>query len=443
MVTLFEQKPEELAKTTEKVVEAEVIPNNLPVAISTTTKNFFHNLSVLKSKSTAASDQTIKVSEVLGAIALIYEKIRNVIEYKGEHVIRRNAIERILKRLLWERSTADANRIAHNLLRELIWARYFPNDSVPKSKTHQVAAIINKYITLLNSLLAKETFTSDLSLKNWVWGVASAEIEEALDPSFREPYVEFMHEWFTTSFEWLNDTLSDHEKQIQIYLAIHRALVKSDIEIMRYHLLVKELPDWPEADDTTVRKVSDNFFSLYKEIEKHIDFPEATLLYRSIQKQTAPFEVFRELVKEQGTAIDSILKDQEKFNLKIREICQRKYKQIQTKVNRGIVRSILYIFITKVIFAMLLEIPYEIWALGRLRYIPIGINIIIPPSMMFFIGMTIRAPSEKNTLRILDKLHQVVYTGASQTKARFSLVRAGPGRILGRLFAFIYLLLFF
>ena len=51
---------------------------------------------------------TIRVSETLGAIAYLYERIRNIVEYKNEQVLRRNAIERILKRLLWERATRDS-----------------------------------------------------------------------------------------------------------------------------------------------------------------------------------------------------------------------------------------------------------------------------------------------------------------------------------------------
>src|SRR3972149_8054642 len=50
-------------------------------------------------------EPTVQVSEVLGGLARIYEKIRTTVEYKGDHVLRRNAIERILKRLIWEQQS--------------------------------------------------------------------------------------------------------------------------------------------------------------------------------------------------------------------------------------------------------------------------------------------------------------------------------------------------
>src|SRR3989344_1730827 len=84
-------------------------------------------------KPTETEGNTLKVSEVLGGLARLYERVRTTIEYKGEHVLRRNAIERILKRRVWEQGSIveniDERKIAEFLVKELIWARYLPNDS--------------------------------------------------------------------------------------------------------------------------------------------------------------------------------------------------------------------------------------------------------------------------------------------------------------------------
>ncbi|MFA4834081.1 MAG: hypothetical protein WC619_04540, partial [Patescibacteria group bacterium] len=42
--------------------------------------------------------QKIKVSEVISKMAFYYEKIRNSVDYKEENLLRKNAVERILKR---------------------------------------------------------------------------------------------------------------------------------------------------------------------------------------------------------------------------------------------------------------------------------------------------------------------------------------------------------
>ena len=56
-------------------------------------------------------EANINVSEVLGGLARFYEKIRTTVEYKGEHLLRRNAIERILKRLIWEKINSNPTQI--------------------------------------------------------------------------------------------------------------------------------------------------------------------------------------------------------------------------------------------------------------------------------------------------------------------------------------------
>ncbi len=408
--------------------------------LSSLIQEFNKEQELLQKKSSGGAETTLKVSDVLGNVAFLYERIRNVIEYKGEYVLRRNAIERILKRLLWENPVHNTERIAHTLLRELIWARYFPNDSLPKHTVNKIAKIISKYLYLLESLLKLNRLPKN-QLKEWVWGVASCEIEEALDPSQREPYVILMYHWVRTFFKWQDPHITEHEKDIQIYIAIHRSLAKSDDEILRFHLLVHEYPQWLEADQRMVDQTISRFDLLYKEISAHLTFPDRFLLYRQIQRHIAPFNILKEIVDEEKHEFKKIISDKALFTQKVKDMCEKKYKEIQKKVNRGIVRSIIYIFVTKVLIALLLEIPYELYRFGALTMIPIGINIVFPPAMMWLIGLTIKAPGSKNTERILTKLHTVVYQEDSVTQSQISVMKS-KGSFLQTIFTFIYGVLF-
>jgi len=385
---------------------------------------------------------TIRVSETLGAVAYLYERIRNIVEYKNEQVLRRNAIERMLKRLLWERATRDSQYLAKVLIRELIWARYLPNDSVPKSRTTEVSAIITKYLYFLDLVRTNGAPVSFSEVRSWIWGVASCEIEETFDPAVREPYVELMYEWFTDNFAWDTDHVPEHEQNIQIYLAVHRALTKSDDTILRYHLLLKEVPDWQSNSQELTQALHSRFFSLYQEIEKHLVFPDRFALYRIVQKQIAPFKILQLITEKEKENLQAVVSEANSFEARVREVCQIRYHDIQSKVNRGIFRSILYIFITKVVFALLIEIPYELYRFGTLTYLPLAINVVVPPVMMYIVGLTIRAPGAANTERILSRLKSIVYEQGQTNKALFSLLRIKRGSLLGSFFALIYFILF-
>lgn len=107
-------------------------------------------------KSHALVESNIKVSQVLGSVAFLYERIRNALDYKGEHLVRRNAIERILRRQIWERRNKNADLITDELIRELIWARYVKNDSIPKRNSKLIEGIVEKYLSLFDSLPRNE-----------------------------------------------------------------------------------------------------------------------------------------------------------------------------------------------------------------------------------------------------------------------------------------------
>src|SRR5579883_1053234 len=81
-------------------------------------------------KSVESDEEKITVNRLVSEIASWYEKLRNSMELSDDSVILRNAIERILKRRLLLGGTGD--KIAEPLLRELIWARYFPDNSLPE-----------------------------------------------------------------------------------------------------------------------------------------------------------------------------------------------------------------------------------------------------------------------------------------------------------------------
>ena len=450
MVTIYENQSSESkeaeSEKSKNDVEEDAVKVDSEAGLSIYSDRFLSafekNLANLKK----SGEPSIQVSEVLGGLARLYERIRTTVEYKGEHVLRRNAIERILKRLVWQEESvrADVNnrRVAESLLKELIWARYLPNNTVPRGITDVVEKAVDKYIYFLRNLDSLPSGISETKVRNWIWGVASSEIEDIVDPSYRELYVKLMYDWFIDTFNWEEPELDEHDKQIQIYLAIHRAFTKSDDSIMRYHLLLKEFPDWKHADRTELNKFILKYSDVYSEIEGHLNFSGRLVLYRKIQKNAAAFDVFKEIAIEEKLNLRKLVNDQSKFEEKVRKVCEAKYKQMARRVSTGIIRSIIYIFLTKVVFAMLIEIPYEIFMYGDVRYFPLAINMILPPSIMWLVGFSIRVPGAKNTESIVTRLASVSYKQKEKVKQNFSLKKLKRSSVLSSFFGLLYALIF-
>ena len=453
MVTIYENKQSDEERVKEKVnAEPQYEPepdqdnDNSSNDLSPYIYEFVNSYNAKLRQESNSVGPKITVSAVLGKLATLYERIRTTVEYKGEHVLRRNAIERMIKRLVWEQGTVrqniDTQKVAETLVKEMIWAHYLPNDFIPLSKIRVLTAVLEKYLYLLRNIDNIPDGSNNSKIRTWFWGVASSEIEEVLDPSYREIYVMLMYEWFNDFYNWRDTEISDHDKDIQIMLAIHRAYMKSDEAIMRYHLLLKEFKEWRNADKAMVNKLIVGFPEIYREIESHLNFRGGLPLYRKIQKNSAAFDIFHEIALKHKSKLAELLKDKNKFEDVIRNVCESKYKMISKRVNTGIVRSIIYIFLTKIVIAMLIEIPYELYFLEDIRLIPLTINILIPPVLMWMIGLSIKVPGAKNTEQIVQKLNSVTYRSANISKTDFSLIKQNKKSSMSTIFGLLYSILF-
>src|SRR3989338_3122341 len=103
---------------------------------------------------TRANSPTIHVDEVALRVAAFYEQIRTIVDWKEEHLMRRAAIIRKLKRRFLDLEINDFSQtedIAEMLVLELIRGGHFPNDKIEESKIQETQDIIDKYIFILKN----------------------------------------------------------------------------------------------------------------------------------------------------------------------------------------------------------------------------------------------------------------------------------------------------
>jgi hypothetical protein len=392
-----------------------------------------------KLKAGVNSQEKIKVGDTFSSVASVYERIRYTIDYKKEHLLRRNAIERILKRLLWEKGEGDLNKISESVIRELIWAKYIKNNFYPLAKTSEISQVISKYL-LISTKFEK-------GWKDWLMGLASCEIEENLDPmtlSF-DIFSMAIESWFKKNFDWVGDNLPDSEKENQLAIAIHRSLFRSDEPKNAYYLLRRLVKNWNSLDKVSLEKRSDEISRVLVQIRLSLKNPCQSKLYRYVQKEVAAFQILKDLIEKNPEIASSLTLDPQEFIKKINEVCEEKYDEIKERVNTGIVRSVVYIFVTKIIFAIAIEVPYELYFLKRLSFLPMISTIIIPILFVFLVALTIRRPDEENTKKIIETIFDFVYKRDIRDKTEFSLSGKKRGltyKIFTAIYGIIFIALF-
>jgi len=375
-----------------------------------------------------AETNRVHVDAFVSGIAKIYEKIRNAIDYKEEHLLRKNAIFRIIQRRLMIR--ISTNQISLGLIKELIRGGYIENDLIPQKKVDQVQKIIEKYIALYNLSGSKRNNGEGQKLFKWLLEICACEVEEAITPPLQErAMVEFVYQLMRPQINIADKEFSEKEKDLHIYIAIYRAMVKLDVAMMNYLLFKYYYPGWANVDHTQVMLVAKKIRNLKKEIIRQQNHPIGERLVKVIKKYSFVFFVLRDIILADPKKAQEIFNNPQELEYQIRSTCEKLYKKAKTKLRRSIVRVTIYIFITKMMLALVLEFPYDYYIAKQVAYLPLLINAIFPPLLMVFIGTFIRVPAKKNTNRVVGLAQEAVYQnkisgikGLGQTGRRTSFL---------------------
>jgi hypothetical protein len=398
-----------------------------------------------KNEAKEDDEAKIRVSETISRMAFYYEKIRNSVDYKEEHLLLKEAINRVLKRLIGIEQQRDEAQIAKDLLTELIRAGYLPNNKIPETEIEPVGAIIRKYLSL--KALAKERtiIVDKRELGDWLINLAACELEDHLNPKkVNDQVVKSMYETLAPLLELPADSPLEKDKQIQLYVSIYRSYLRADEDIVSFVLFKYLVPNWLEADDAILAGAAEKIDELVKTIHYHLAHPLAGQLNRLVAKYTVFFSILTEVIAEKPTEVyDSMKKDPKSFPRRIKGICAKRYKSVKRKLWRAAVRSIIYLFITKMLLVFVLEIPVANLLGQPVNDFALGINVTFPPLLLFLIVLFTRTPGEANTAKIVEGIDQLAFA----EKARREPIKLRPtaGRSAAKSFVFslLYVITFF
>lgn len=343
-----------------------------------------------------------KVNPIIAEIASWYEKLRNVMEYRDDEVILRAAIERILKRRLILGGSGET--IAPQLLRELAWARYFPDGSIPEHLIEQVSHKINLYLKLREQVVSIHKIRES-EMTMWMYQLMSSDIEQIVKPEKdKEAMVNFMFHILRENVKIADDTESTRDAQV--FIAIRRSYAKNDIALLRYHLF---LQFFGELTHASFEKTVSDFAKGKIEIDKQLAYPLRFKIFSYIKRQTPPFLILDDVLRANRKELSVFVEDKERLTNAILETCQKHYSAIAAKVRRAIIRSVIFILLSKSFFAFAVEGTYENYFYGEVQWLNIATTIAIPPILMILVGLTIKTPDKKNTERILTRINTVLF----------------------------------
>ena len=146
------------------------------MSISQFTKSLIDETQRISTEAVQDEGDFIEVSKTVSFFAIAYEKIRNVIEFKDDHIIRRNAINRIVRRRLAFNPSLTNESLS--IAKEIVWAGYVSTNRIPEQKIDRLDKIIRWYIGLRDEIVKAQTSTRRAYYVQFVYDLLVSQIEE-------------------------------------------------------------------------------------------------------------------------------------------------------------------------------------------------------------------------------------------------------------------------
>lgn len=360
----------------------------------------------------------IKVSELISKMAFYYEKIRNTVDYKEEHLLRKGAIERILKRQIVIEGAIqvrdlNSREISRHLLIELIRGGYLPNNTLPESKIEEIDKVIRKYLKLRYFIFKKHGIGLNErgEYTNWIIAICSSDIEERLGRNeVDKAVVDYMYQILDSNVVFPDDEEYKNDKGIQIYAGIHRNFLKFDNDMLGFILFKYFRADWNDADDKLIEETANDIIHLRIAIDKQLNHPLGRQLYRVINRYTVFFKILTDVIRDDPVGVyDCFKKDPKAFPRQIKKMCNMRYTELARRKWRAAVRSIIYILITKSLFVVVLEYPVLRFLNESVNELSLAINISFPAVLMFLIMLFTKIPGSDNTAKIIEGVNEITF----------------------------------
>jgi hypothetical protein len=398
----------------------------------------------------------IKVSTLISRVAFFYEKIRNYVDYNEEHLHRKNAIARILKRqwvIEGAVKIAESEETSRHLLTELIRAGYLPNDKISESKIDEVKNILEKHLRLrelavphgITAQVEKLVIAEKREISDWLIGIAASEIEGILEvDKIKETVIGNMYEYLLKDVK-LPVNFLDYEKDlpIQIYLSIYRTYLKFDRSMLAFILFKYYNAEWSNPTEETFAKIAVNILPLRQAIEQQLDHPMMKQLDKIINKYTVFYSILTDMIKEDPAGLYETAKTRPQvFSDLIKNNFQKKFNQTKARLWRSGINSVIYIFLTKTIFAILLEVPATKYLGEEINPFSLAVNIFFPPFLLLLVIMFTKVSSDENNKRVVAGVEEITF---DEKTRRDPIVLRKPthrSSVIGFIFNLLYFLTF-
>jgi len=339
--------------------------------------------------------------------ALLYEKIRVAVEYQEEHLIFKNAVSRIIRRKYAYNPSISSAELASDLVSELSWANYLNPEMIGKETISVMNERIDIFLVFLRH--ARSGRFKKHEMTKMIIDLLACEINEMFRPSKENDLIlDFVYKSIVTNLEMGDAKIDAADNEIQLKLAIFNLMLKPDFALVQHWVFKKVYPDIFASTPDEIKKIARSFDPYYNKVDRILNHSLRKNYVSYTKRYIAPFVLLRSVLISQKIDLERL---QEKPAL-LQDMVMAEYDRLveiaRQKVWRGTFRSLIFILLTKITLAFVIEVPFDHFFAGAVDYTSLLINVSLPPVLMLISGTFVKSPPQKNTKLIGNAMKNII-----------------------------------
>lgn len=351
---------------------------------------------------------TFYVNAAGGKLTTAYEQLRNASEYTNDNLFRQRAIRRFFARTLSFHEKTHFGNLAEELITELTMSGYITNSSLTRGDIKAIHNIIKRYyLAYWQYAKIERSHTKRQQFQSWILDVLSVRCEQTIQPAIRQ--LSFTHFAFTylqpqiqpNMIKHPSEVLAPEEYPIALYIAIQSALLKFDTASIRTALI-----DSYRQDITVLSR----FESFNMRLDALFESKTTAMATRIVKQNGATLHML--YTGFYGTASKLTQKDissEDSFSYSFENHIKHEYSLLEKLLDNAIIKSIIFLLITKSIIGLAIEVPYDLMVEGHISWLPLLLNLFFPAIFIAASRITLSAPGDRNTTTIISQATAILF----------------------------------
>lgn len=357
-------------------------------------------------------ESTLHAPDMGNGLLFAYEQLRNVSENIENHLLLQSAILRFYKRNLSFGLRKVPSELAQELVIELTQAEYLKNDETSMSKIALIDSYIAEQYESYWKILKRDKSVRPEIAQKWILDILTVKTEQVFNNPIRllsfaaVAYAHFDALLTTRDYVVDGEVVDAADETILLYVSIHKALLKSNDANIRNAIV--DLYGIKDSDIV-------HFIQINKKLDALSNLKTTAKLSRIVSKNGAALRILQASFFKRTTDPLGVSISNESHVLAHVEIqVNEEYRQVQRTVRQGVVKSIIFLLITKALIGLVIEIPYDLFLTGSIIVLPLAVNLLFPPLFIAITALTFRMPSGVNKKAIVNYVQSMLYQSADE-----------------------------